>query len=214
MRTCKFCSRTFSKPYHLRVHHDRFHPTKPAPKLERQARDGLSKAGGVGDVSMRQRGGSAYKSDDGDSEDDKDADSMTNNVGSDSETDSESDMSDDSVEDEDDQDWIFASIIEEAEEELGKDATHKDLQKQFRHLLVDKIEWCHKLRKHPTYKKIMETVKELQDGSEQFDREEALSVAVDRRRFLLNRLVPEPGEQGELGDEDDGDSTEEDDIQV
>ena len=188
------------------MHHARFHPTETTPKLERQARNGISE---VDDVGMRQYGGSIHKPDDDDSGDDDD--------GSASESDTESDTSMASVDDDNNPDWVFDSIIEEAEEELGRDATHKDLQKRVRHLLVDKMEWCHHFRKHPTYKKIMETVRELQDGPEEFDREEALSVAVLRRQFLINRLVPEPAdeyEQSEPGDEDDSDSTQEGDIRV
>ena len=121
-----------------------------------------------------------------------------------------------SVDDDNNPDWVFDSIIEEAEEELGRDATHKDLQKRLRDKLVDKMKWVHNFRKHPIYKKIMETVRELQDGPEEYDRDEAFSVAVHRRKFLINRLVPEPDddERSESDNEDDSDSTHEDDIQV
>ena len=187
------------------MHHARFHPTETTPKLERQARNGISE---VDDVGMRQYGGSIHKPDDDDSGDDDD--------GSASESDTESDTSMASVDDDNNPDWVFDSIIEEAEEELGRDATHKDLQKRFRDMLVDKMEWVHNFRKHPIYKKIMETVRELQDGPEEYDRDEAFSVAVHRRKFLLNRLVPEPedDERSEPDNEDDSDSTQEDVISV
>ena len=163
---------------------------------------------------MEQYGGRVHESDDMDSEDDdEDGDSMTNNVGSASESNAESDTSVDSVDDGDDPDWVFDSIIEEAEEGLDKDATYEDLLIQFRHLLLDKMKWCHNFRKHPTYKKIMETVRELKDGPEDYDTDEALSVAVHRRQFLINRLVPEPDddeEQSEPGDGDDSETTQED----
>ena len=178
-----------------------------------QCRSRLRRVNGVEDVNWGQYGGRVHEP--SDSSDD-DADSMTNNVGSGSESDTERDTSMASVDDDNNPDWVFDSIIEEVEEELGRDATHKDLQKRVRHLLVDKMEWCHHFRKHPTYKKIMETVRELQDGPEEYDRDEAFSVAVHRRKFLLNRLVPEPDEdeRGEPDNEDDGDSTHEKDIQV
>ena len=220
MRMCKICSRGFSKPYNLRRHYQRVHPTASPPKLERQARGGFTNIGDTDDVSMQQCGGSVYKSDDTDSEgseDNEDVDSMNNNVGSDSESDSESDTSIDSDDDEDNSNSVFDPIIEDTEEELGKNATHKDIQKKFRRNLVREIRWCHMLRKNKIYKKIMETVRELRDGPEQYDRDEALSAAVHRRRFLVNRLVPEPDEedvQSEPGEEDDRDSTQEDDIQV
>ena len=126
-------------------------------------------------------------------------------------------MSVDSDGDEKDENWVFDSIIEDAEKELGKNATLKDIQKQFRRKLVDKIQWCHSLRKNPIYKKVMETVRELRDGPEEYDKDEALSVGVHRRRFLLNRLVPEPNdedERSESTDEEQSPITQEDDIQV
>ena len=241
-KNCKICNRDFSRPYNLRRHYQEFHPLETQPKrlrmgrivrpqnpavgsrgndstskLERQGTSTLRRTNGFEDVSMEQYGGRVHESDDMESEDDEDGDSMNNNIGSASESDTESDTSVDSVDDGDDPDWVFDSIIEEAEERLGKDATYENLQIEFRHLLLDKIEWCHHFRKHPTYKKIMETARELQDGPEDFDREEALSVAVLRRQFLINRLVPEPDdedEQSEPGDDDDSDSIQEDDIQV
>ena len=38
----------------------------------------------------------------------------------------------------------------------------------------------------------MESVKELENGPENYDKEEALAEAVRRRKFLIDRLNPEP----------------------
>ena len=43
------------------------------------------------------------------------------------------------------------------------------------------------MKKDPTFKKVMETQKELKD-SEGFDRLESTKRPIDERKFLLNRL--------------------------
>ena len=235
-RTCKICDRIFTTPYTLRRHYERFHPlesqpkllrmsrkvygNEPTPKLDRQCRSTLRRVNGVEDVSMRQYGGSVLESSDGDDDSDDDGASMVNNVGSDSDVDSgsESDTDVDSVDDGDDQNWVFDSLIEDAEAELGNNATLQAIRKLFRRKLADKIEWYHNLHRNTIYRKIIATAKELQDGPGDYDRNEALRVAIRQRRTLLDRLVPgsvtndESDEDGGTGqgadtsDEGDGDS--------
>ena len=43
------------------------------------------------------------------------------------------------------------------------------------------------MKKDPTFKKVMETQKELKD-TEAFDWLESTELAIDKRKFLLNRL--------------------------
>ena len=50
----------------------------------------------------------------------------------------------------------------------------------------------------------MANVRDLQD--EQFDRQEAIEAAVHNRRFLLKRVVPDPGD---IDDSDDGECEQE-----
>ena len=52
----------------------------------------------------------------------------------------------------------------------------------------------------------MANVRELQD--DQFDRQEAIEAAVHNRRFLLNRVVPDPDD---LDDSDDGEQENDED---
>ena len=201
MRTCKICFCTFSKPYNLRVHHTRFHPTEPALKLERMQRnkteDQMNQYG-AGDIF-------SDRSDSGDEESDgEDADSMANNVGSDN--DSESAMEDD----EEDESKVFRFFVRQAKNELKKDGIHEVsrelLQEKFRELLIYFLHWKDRLYKNPIYKKVMTNVRELQD--EQFDRQEAIEAAVHNRRFLLNRVVPDPDD---IYDSDDGEQENDED---
>ena len=140
-----------------------------APKLERQSRKC-----GYDAENMPQFGGNIHESSDNESVL-SDANSMVNNVVSESETDSETDISENSSGDSEDSDnsrdadSVFDMLIEEAEQELGKTATHEDIKKLFRHKLAEKIEWSRNLRKHPIYKKIMVTAQDLLDGPGGYD---------------------------------------------
>ena len=63
------------------------------------------------------------------------------------------------------------------------------------------MKWNSAMRKDPTFKKVMETQRELKD-SEGFESEfkfESSELAIDKRKFLLNRLCEK---QPILQDED------------
>ena len=47
------------------------------------------------------------------------------------------------------------------------------------------------MKKDPTFKKAMETQRDLKD-SEGFDWLESTELAIDKRKFLLNRLCEKP----------------------
>ena len=172
MRTCKICSRTFSTPYNLRVHHARFHPTERAPKLERMPRNKI-------EDQMNQCGAGDIFSD---------------------RSDSESAMEDD----EEDESKVFGFFVRQAKIELKKDGihevSHELLQEKFRKLFISFLHWKDRLFKNPIYKKVMTNVRELQD--EQFDRQEAIEAAVHKRRFLLNRVVPDPDDKDDSNDDE------------
>ena len=214
MRRCKICERDFSTPYSLRRHHLQFHPSEPTPKLERQARGTLRPVNAIKNANMIQYGGRIYESNDENSDDD-DSVSMVNNVGSDSESNSESGSESDSSMDSDSEDdnsedndnWVFDPIIEDAERELGENATQKDIRKLFRQKLAEKIEWYRNLRKNKIYKKIMATATDLQYGPGEYDREEAIRTAIRQRRILLDRLIPnaEPNNHNDEIDEENDD---------
>ena len=49
------------------------------------------------------------------------------------------------------------------------------------------LQWMRAMKKDPTFKKVMETQKELKD-TEGFDWLKSTELAIDKRKFLLNRL--------------------------
>ena len=223
MRVCRICKKTFSKPFNLRMHHVRFHGNRTIPTLERQAR---------GNNGIYQYGGSNTHPDESSNEADTDADSMDNNPGSEHEDEdntgtdvdtdggsmdsySGSDSEDENTSETDDDDdegsnyqtgvdnTVFDELIESAENELGQTATVENIRKLFRRKLANHIVWMSKLRRHSVYKKIRQTARDLEYGPGGYDKQEALKVAIKQRRYLLDKLVPNPQTQSE------GDSSEE-----
>jgi len=63
------------------------------------------------------------------------------------------------------------------------------LRKEFREVLFEHLRWMHYLKKDSTYRKLMETRKNLMDVDD-FDWEEATESAINKRKYLLNKLYP------------------------
>ena len=60
-------------------------------------------------------------------------------------------------------------------------------RKELRKVLLENLQWMRAMKKDPTFKKVMETQKKLKD-TEGFDLLESTALAIDKRKFLLNRL--------------------------
>ena len=64
---------------------------------------------------------------------------------------------------------------------------------------MDNIRWIKALRKDPVHKKLMQA-KEALINEDSFGPDEALPAAVDKRKFLLKKLL---NNQGRFSDNDD-----------
>ena len=64
--------------------------------------------------------------------------------------------------------------------------------KKLRKVLLENLQWIRAMKKDPTFKKVMETQKELED-TEGFDWLESTELAIDERKNLLNRLIRKAG---------------------
>ena len=181
MRNCTICSRGFTKPYNLRRHYLRFHPTELAPKLERQARDALGQTGG-GDI---------FGSNDEGSDTEEDSEEAEDSASDISDDDEQEAMDDQPEAERDNENWVFESMLEDTIEELGEDASDKNIQRLFQRKFVDEVVWSRNFRKHPIYKKITKTANDLEAGVDDYDREEALRAATKQRSFLFERLIAE-----------------------
>ena len=67
-----------------------------------------------------------------------------------------------------------------------------ELQKEFADVYVDNLRWMKALKNDHVHIKIMET-KETFVNEDSFDPDEALSAAVDKRKFLLKQLLEDQG---------------------
>jgi hypothetical protein len=74
-----------------------------------------------------------------------------------------------------------------------------ELQKEFADVYVDNLRWMKALKNDPVHRKIMET-KETFANEDSFDPDEALSAAIDKRKFLLKQLLED---QGRFSDSDE-----------
>jgi len=57
-------------------------------------------------------------------------------------------------------------------------------RKEFRQVLFEELKWIHNLKKEPIYKKIVETKDNFVDN-EDYDWEEAMESAINKRKYLL-----------------------------
>ena len=60
-------------------------------------------------------------------------------------------------------------------------------RKELRKVLLENLQWMRTMKKDPTFKKVVETQKELKD-KEGFDWLESTELAINKRKLLLNRL--------------------------
>ena len=179
--SCKFCRKQFNRGYNLRRHEKEYCPLRAQERnmsqtdsdsQERDFQDDVSRTStDVSETSMRT---------------DK------------SETEEEMDP------------WI--QLIEEAkqrrnialeemkeslintglDEQSAKDKAFSNmlpkLQKELENIYMERLVWMRQLKKDPVHKKIMHTKEALVENDD-FDPEEALEAAVDKRKFLIRRLL-------------------------
>ena len=72
-------------------------------------------------------------------------------------------------------------------------------RKELRKVLLEYLQWMRAMTKDSTFRKVMETQKDLKD-TEGFDSLESTELAIDKQKFLLNRLF---AKRGIPGDEED-----------
>ena len=95
------------------------------------------------------------------------------------------------------------------DEQSAKDKAYSNilpkLQKELGNIYMERLVWMKQLKKDPVHKKIMQTKDALAENDD-FDPEEAMEAAVDKRKFLIKRLL-----KGYDFDEENDDDDEEND---
>ena len=88
-------------------------------------------------------------------------------------------------------------------------------RRKLRRLYLHYLKWFRRLKRDPVHKEVMKTLRLFMDEKECMDYEEATDPAVDRRKFLLNRIfqprpVPKNEEEEEEEEGEEGEDDEED----
>ena len=76
------------------------------------------------------------------------------------------------------------------------------LQKELENIYMERLFWMNQLKNDPVHKKMMQTRDALMD-SDDFDPGEAMEAAVDKRKFLIKRLLKDYSFTEDSDDEDD-----------
>ena len=163
------------------------------------------------DSSSTQTGGGSNADDADDDEEESIADSEQSTQTDDSNTNDEENTQDDDDGD-DDENWVFRRFFDElAASTDGFEALSlEQRQKLFLEYYAEFLIWNYHLRRNSVYKKIMETIQDLQDGMGGFDKDEAIQAGVLKRQFLLNRIVEAQTVTDENKDDNDDEETDSD----
>ena len=140
--------------------------------------------------------------DEGEDEDKDDGDDDDDNVGVNPWSELKQEVKDD-----------MKTTLAEQEEEQEKEGTSENdnsllplARRKLRRLYLHRLKWYNRIKQDKIHRQVMHTARRLmnEDG---MDWEEALEAAVDRRKFLLNRLINKP--LLDESDDDDDDEKEE-----
>ena len=146
---------------------------------------------------------------DDDDEEEEDDDSEGHVSEEDNSEASEDEEEEEGVESEEEEDVaedydIFDKVLQLAKQNLAgseEEATHRDLQREFRRVYKDMVLQKRMLNKSEEHKRIMKTVEELRERHEDFTFEEALDEAVRLRRRMLDNMVPVPDDGHDSDDQ-------------
>jgi hypothetical protein len=192
--SCRFCEKVFNRGFNLRRHE------KDCPLKDQE------------------REMSETESQTMDSEDDA---STTSTSGSESPITTDNEME---TEEEENDPWM--PMVEEAMqrrktafEEMKTNLIHRGvdeqsagekaylnvlpmLQKELESIYMERLLWMKQLKNDPVHKKIMQTKDAFVDNDD-FDPEEAMEAAVNKRKFLIKRLLKDYSFIEENNDEDE-----------
>ena len=166
---------------------DRQHPldpyTKPTSSGESDSDSTTNNTNEVSEDKDYSEGGDTDSSINDYSEDEEatasgDAESMSTDVTPDQESEN------------DNENWVF-DRFKHFSQEQEEQWTLKEKREEFRSNYANFLEWYSHLKKNEIHRKVMATVKELDAGDGDYDSTEALHLAVEMRRYLLDRLIEE-----------------------
>ena len=98
--------------------------------------------------------------------------------------------------------FINSGLDEETAKNEASFKVMPKLQREVGNIYKERLEWIQEMKRDPVHKKIMQTKKDFMENDD-FDQEEALEAAVDKRKFLIRKLLKD---YNIFDKEDDSDS--------
>ena len=86
-----------------------------------------------------------------------------------------------------------------------------DLRKKVGNIYLDRLKWMMQMKRDPVHRKIMRTKDTFVDEDD-FDPDEALTAAIKKRNFLLERLLEDRQYFTDNNEEDDDDDDDDDNV--
>ena len=100
---------------------------------------------------------------------------------------------------------MHSGLDEQSAEEKAYYNILHTFQKNLESIYMERLLWMKQLKNDPVHKKIMQTKDAFIDNDD-FDPEEAMEAAVDKRKFLIKRLLKDYS----FAEEDDDEENDED----
>ena len=95
-----------------------------------------------------------------------------------------------------------SGLDEETARETAYSNILPELQKELKSVYLQRLQWIQQLKKDPVHKKIMQT-KDALVNDDDFDPEEAMEAAINKRKFLIKRRLKDYSFTEDGDDEED-----------
>ena len=191
--SCKFCGKAFNRGFNLRRHEIEYCPLK-SEEREMSETESLT-AGSEDDAStVTTCGSESPMTGDSETEEEEKADPWIPMV--------EAMQKHKAAFQEMKMNLTHSVLDEQTTGETAYTNILPELQKELKSTYLQRLQWMQQLKKDPVHKKIMQT-KDAFVNDDDFDPEEAMEAAVNKRKFLINRCLKDYNLTEDSDDEED-----------
>ena len=177
--SCKFCGKKFNRGFNLRRHEQEYCPQKdPERDMSETDSQGMDSED---DASSTYESESPITTDDDTETEGEEKDPWMPMV-------DEAMQQHGAAFEEMKNNLIDSGLDEQSAREKAYSNIFPQLQKELEGIYMERLLWMNQLKKDPVHKKIMQT-KEAFVGNDDFDPEEAIEAAIDKRKFLIKSVL-------------------------
>lgn len=181
--SCRYCGKVFNRAFNLRRHEKEYCPLRDEEKMSQSDSDsqGMHFEDNVSTSSTDESESSM---------------SIENEAETGEETDPWIPLIEEARErsnvdfDEMKESLVNSGLDEQTAENQAYSNILPKLQKELESIYMQRLMWINQLKKDPIHRKIMHTKKGFIENDD-FDPQEAMEAAIDKRKFLINRLLKE-----------------------